>query len=121
MEGLLINNKIKSYNTTIDNSIQNVKYISESWKKTVSEYYIEKSELTEDPRYKTDKTYWENIYIQKRKVKRVLISEDQLYLITPFNDLLQVLLSPEDTYFDFMNRGFLYAATKRKNPVYISQ
>ncbi len=61
---------------------------------------------------------WQEITERKQ---RVLMAEKTVETISSYEALFNLLLEEEDTYLDFMNISFLYAALGRECPVYAAQ
>lgn len=68
-----------------------------------------------------EKTYWERIGLEQRKVQRVQWDASLMEQIIPYQAIIDVLLEENETYVDFMNCTFVYSALNKKNPVYVSQ
>lgn len=55
------------------------------------------------------------------KVNRVVWPEELVTNVSQLNIVLDTLLTPEETYIDFVNKSFMYSALNRESPVYIAQ
>lgn len=66
-------------------------------------------------------TLWQVNAFQGNVVDRVQLTEESQEKIAVFEEAMNTLLDEGETYLDFENHTFLYSATGRKNPVYVSQ
>lgn len=76
---------------------------------------------TEIVNQESNMTMWEEIKEKGEKVNRVEWSEELKEKIVPIQDVVEVLLDESETYVDFTNQNFMYAAMGRENPVYVVQ
>lgn len=67
------------------------------------------------------KTVWQNLSENKRKVERVRLSTELKDTIFEYKNVTDALLEKNETFVDFMNKTLLYSMLNKKNPVYISQ
>ena len=56
-----------------------------------------------------------------QKRERVILEQDMKERCDSYKLVMDSLLSPDETYIDFMNRTFVYSAIGRENPVYVAQ
>ena len=84
------------------------------------------ADLTHIKMQQINKCWKENKYATKTNkgktsVTRIQWSEGLKNYAFPLNKVLNILLTNQETYLDFMNRSFLYSVLQRKSPVYVSQ
>lgn len=66
-------------------------------------------------------SYWQKVAQKGEPVQRVIWDENLNAEIIPYKVITDVLLEPNETFIDFINKTFLYSALGRQTPFYVSQ
>lgn len=105
MNSLLLQNDNVKTEFLVDNALNKATSVLQTW------WQVESDQLS----------VWEKIYMEERKVERIIISDDMKNQIEPIEKVFEVILEEEETYMDFVNRSFMYSVLNRKDPVYVAQ
>lgn len=89
--------------------------IIESWYPSSSD----KKFISDDGR--EFETEWELIKYSKKRVQRVIFSDELQDYSAEFKIVLDSLLDDGETYVDFINKSLLYSVLGYRNPVYVAQ
>lgn len=116
INSLLVNGGNVGISTLVDSAVLKIEPMVEGWTLTRAQ----RENLAEDPSYEA-MTVLGVIDREQYTVTRVHLSDSFKEQTRQIGELLDMLLTDDESYLDFVYESFLYSTLGREDPVYIAQ